>query len=264
MGKEELKVCELSWNPNKEQEPILKNVTEEFQSGKFYGIIGPNGSGKTSFVRHILHLLSIEKNKIFLNESDLTKLSRKELAAQLAFVPQNSYLDVDFYVYDMIAMGRLPYQRRFSELTKHDKDLIENAMEITNCQNLRNKKFRTLSGGEAQRVLIARAIAQDTPWIILDEPISHLDIKHQYEVMECLRKRNQEKGTTVLAILHDLNMTAQYCDEVIIMNQGSIVKKGPVDEVMTREILSDVYEINFHIERNAESGKLFIMGLMRD
>lgn len=242
-----MEIKDLSWNPSKGNVPILNSITGNLVEGKIYGIIGPNGSGKTSLIRHLMHLLSVEKEKIHLNEKDINQYCRKELAKNISFVPQNTQIDVDFTVWDVIAMGRMPYQKRFETLKSQDCELIKEAMSITNTVHLKDKQYKFLSGGEAQRVLVARAIAQDTPWIILDEPVSHLDIKHQYEIMESLKKRNQDKGTTVVTILHDLNLTARYCEEVILMKHGAIVAQGAVNQVMTSELLSEVFEIPFQI-----------------
>lgn len=240
-----LRIQNLTWQPNAKQSPVLENLSSQFCEGGFYGILGPNGSGKTSLLRHILRFLQGNEGEITLKEKKLSGYTHRELATNLAFVPQNTFLDAEFTVEDIVAMGRMPYQKRFSSLSKKDKEIIEHAMEITNCIQYKKKNFTYLSGGEAQRVLVARAIAQDTPWILLDEPISHLDIKHQVEVMETLKELNEKENKTIIAILHDLNLTVAYCKEVILMKNGQIYAAGSVERILTSETLRQVYEMNF-------------------
>ena len=260
MGK--IIVNELSWSPSKESKEILKKISEEFIEGGFYGILGPNGSGKTSFIRNLLRLITNSTGHIWIGDKNLKDYTRKELATRLSFVPQNTFIDVNFTVYDIVAMGRTPYQGRFDDLSKKDKELIEEALNLTNTWYYKDKYFHQLSGGEAQRVLVARAIAQDTPWIILDEPISHLDIRHQVNLMETLKKLNEEKHTTIITILHDLNLSASYCKEIILMKEGTIYAHGDVDEVLNRENLRAVYNIDFYEQENKMTGKPYFMPIL--
>ncbi|MBE6023736.1 MAG: ABC transporter ATP-binding protein [Cellulosilyticum sp.] len=240
-------VDQLKWQPDLKQKAILNQLSTHFVQGGFYGIMGPNGSGKTSFIRHLLRFLEAKEGEIYLEGKPLEHYSRKQLATYISFVPQNVNIEADFTVYDMIAMGRNPYQKRFQALSKEDDEKIEQAMEITNCKELKERPFSYLSGGEAQRVLVARAIAQDTKYLILDEPISHLDIRYQIELMENLKYLNEKKGKTIIAILHDLNLSAAYCKNMILMKEGSIFASGMVEEVLTKSHLKAVYGIDFEI-----------------
>lgn len=258
---EELRVESLSYQPNKYTREILKQISESFETGQFYGILGPNGSGKTTFIRHLLGLLKVQKGSILLESRELSEYHKKELAAMISFVPQNTYLEADFSVYDIVAMGRTPYLKRFASLTREEEVLIEEAMEITNTLKFKEKRFNQLSGGEAQRVLVARAIAQDTPWMILDEPISHLDIKHQVELMETLKRLNEEKHKTIIAILHDLNLTSAYCNQVVLMKKGEVFAAGKTEQVLTRENLRTVYELDFEIQDLKMAGRKYYMPL---
>lgn len=255
----ELKVESLTYQPNKYTREILKQISGNFQKGEFYGILGPNGSGKTTFIRHLLGLLKVQKGSILLENKSLPEYNKKELAAQISFVPQNTYLEANFSVYDIVAMGRTPYHKRFSELSVEEERLIEEALKITNTFSFREKLFNQLSGGEAQRVLVARAIAQDTPWLVLDEPVSHLDIKHQVELMETLKRLNQEKKKTIIAILHDLNLTSSYCNQVVLMKEGEVFASGITNEVLTRENLKTVYELDFEIQHLPSIGKKYYL-----
>lgn len=259
MEHKSLNINELSWNPGSEDNYILNNINCEFKEGGFYGILGPNGSGKTSLIRHILRFLEIKEGTIDLEGKNINDYSRKKLASNISFVPQNVNMDVDFKVEDIVAMGRTPYLKRFETLNENDRRIIDHAMEITNCKYLKDKKFSCLSGGESQRVLVARAIAQDTKYMILDEPISHLDIRYQVELMETLKRLNEEENKTIIAILHDLNLSSAYCKDIVLMKNGKVFAKGPVEKVLIKENLKEVYEMNFEIHKLENKDAMFFV-----
>ena len=251
--KKELKQIEvksLVWQPEKKMDPILKDVNALLTSGEFYGILGPNGAGKTSIVRQILRLQDSNSGAVLLDDRNVKNFSRKEMAVHLSFLPQEIKSDVDFTAFDVVAMGREPHRKRFASMTKDDENKIQEAMEFTNCWHLKDKSISFMSGGERQRVMIARTIAQDTPWIILDEPVSNLDVKHQAELMIVLERLRKEKGKTIVAILHDLNLAASFCTQIILMKQGKVFKAGEVQKVLTEENLSRVYELQFDFLEN--------------
>lgn len=254
-----LDIKNLKWQPDKNSQYILNDINSKFKQGGFYGILGPNGSGKTSFIRHILRFLEIREGNIFLEDKNIDRFTRKELATRISFVPQNVNMEINFTAFDIVAMGRTPYQKRFQDLSQRDYQLINHAMEVTNCTYLKDKPFSYLSGGEAQRVLVARAIAQDTKYLILDEPISHLDIRYQVELMETLKKLNEEENKTIIAILHDLNLSSAYCKDIILMKDGTVYAKGKVEEVLTKKNLKDVYHIDFEIHKLQRNKKLYFI-----
>ncbi|MDU1005934.1 MAG: ABC transporter ATP-binding protein [Clostridium butyricum] len=259
MDNRNLNIEKLCWQAEDKEKYILNNISGRFKEGGFYGILGPNGSGKTSLVRHILRFIDVKHGLICLDNKDIKDYSRKELACSISFVPQNVNIDVSFTVYDIIAMGRNPYMKRFQDLSQKDRDLINHAMEVTNCAYLKDKAFSYLSGGEAQRVLVARAIAQDTKYLILDEPISHLDIRYQVELMETLKKLNEEENKTIIAILHDLNLSSAYCKEIFLMKDGKVYVEGSVKDVLTEENLKAVYDINFEIHKMKSKNSMFFI-----
>ncbi|MGG7146908.1 ABC transporter ATP-binding protein [Clostridium butyricum] len=259
MDNRNLNIEKLCWQAEDKEKYILNNISGRFKEGGFYGILGPNGSGKTSLVRHILRFIDVKHGLICLDNKDIKDFSRKELACSISFVPQNVNIDVSFTVYDIVAMGRNPYMKRFQDLSQKDRDLINHAMEVTNCAYLKDKAFSYLSGGEAQRVLVARAIAQDTKYLILDEPISHLDIRYQVELMETLKKLNEEENKTIIAILHDLNLSSAYCKEIFLMKDGKVYVEGSVKDVLTEENLKAVYDINFEIHKMKSKNSMFFI-----
>ncbi len=242
-----LDIKDLNWQAENSKMYILNNVSARFSEGGFHGILGPNGSGKTSLIRHIFKFLNIQKGSIYLEKKDINSISRKVMASKISFVPQNVNVEVDFTAYDMVLMGRTPYLKRFQDISKEDEEKIYHAMKITNTLDLKDKSFSYLSGGEAQRVLIARAIAQDTKYLVLDEPISHLDIRYQVEVMETLKKLNKEENKTIIAILHDLNLSAAYCDKILLMKDGKVFAEGKSADVLTKDNLKKVYDMDFSI-----------------
>ncbi len=235
----------LEWTPDRKKDPILKDISITFTQGEIYGILGSNGAGKTSLVRHILSLLPHRDGAVKINGTSMEEFDRKEIATEISFLPQVFATDIEFTVYDVVSMGREPYRKPFSSLTNRDHEMIDEALRLTNCTELAEKKLSTLSGGERQRVMIARTIAQDTPWIILDEPISSLDIKQQTEFMQTMQSLNREKGRTIIAILHDLNMAADYCTQLILMKHGEVVISGATEDVMTPENLERTFDVKF-------------------
>ncbi len=240
-----IEVDRLGWTPDPKKEAILKDISALFREGEFYGILGPNGAGKTSLARHVLALLPHTSGTVRLNGKDISDLSRKEIATEISFLPQRFAPDVDFTVYEVVEMGREPYRKPFTALTEADRAKIEEALQVTNSKVLEDKPFSLLSGGECQRVMIARTVAQDTPWIVLDEPVSSLDIKHQTELMQMMKRLNREQGRTIVTILHDLNLAADYCSQLILMKEGEIVTAGPIEEVLTPENLKATFDVDF-------------------
>lgn len=254
----------LSWHPPKNEKPVLNNLNCLIEKGKIYGIIGPNGSGKTSLVKNILRFIEPEDGNITLDEINLKHYKRRDLAKKIALVPQNTVLDSSFRTYDIVMMGRIPHQKRFANASETDSDMVQKAMLLTDCYQLQDKSVATLSGGESQRVVTARAIAQDTQWLILDEPTSSLDIKHQLELMDSLKTLNEKKAKTIIAVLHDINIAAAYCNRIIMMKNGQIYSNGKTEEVLTKENLYNVYEVEFEVLENPRTGKKYYVPYAND
>lgn len=249
----QIKTTELVWQPDKRQNPIIDSITSSFETGSFYGVLGPNGAGKTSLVRQILKLSKKTSGEIYLDDENVENMTRQKMATVLSFLPQNINKDIDFSVADVVAMGRENKRKMFSPLSEVDNQIIDEAMKYTNCYELKDKSISRLSGGELQRVMIARTIAQDTPWIILDEPVSNLDVRHQYELMKVMIKLREDKGKTIIAILHDLNLAARFCDKIVLMKNGKIYDMGDSKKVLTKDNLKSVYDMEFEFISNKES-----------
>ncbi|AYD39950.1 ABC transporter ATP-binding protein [Clostridium fermenticellae] len=227
---------------------ILHKININFTKNKFYSIIGPNGSGKTTLLKNISKILKPTTKSIFLDNIDILDFKNSSLARKLAVVPQNTTIDFDFTALDIVLMGRSPYLSRFESESKKDYRLAKNAMNMTNTWQLRDKIINQLSGGEKQRVLIARALAQNTDIILMDEPISHLDLHHQIEILDTIKLLT--KSITIVAVLHDLNLASQYSDYIILMDNGSIITSGTPDEVITEKNIKGVYKIDMCMIKN--------------
>ncbi|MCK8826555.1 heme ABC transporter ATP-binding protein [Natroniella acetigena] len=252
-----LKVDKLSYKYN-ELTKILKGVSFAIEQGEFIALIGPNGSGKSTLLKNINSILKPDQGKVYLDELDLQKLAKKEMAKRLAVVPQNTTINFDFTVEEIVLMGRAPYLSRFKGESSQDYQIVREAMELTNTTQFADRRINQLSGGERQRVILARALAQQPEVLLLDEPTSNLDINYQLEMMELLRKLNREQELTILIVIHDLNLASQYCDKLLLLNQGQIYGFGTPEEIITAENIEEVYGSKVIIRRNYPSNRPYV------
>lgn len=241
---------------------ILHNINLEFTKGKFYTILGPNGSGKTTLLKNISRAVPVDNKKVYIDDNDINSLPSKELAQNLASVPQNTNIDFDFTSLDIVMMGRAPYLKRFQNEQERDFKIVEDSMKMTNTWDLKDKNINELSGGERQRVIIARALAQDTDILLLDEPISNLDIQHQIEILDTVKFLS--KDITVIAILHDLNLAAEYSDSLILLKNGHIEAYGSVEDVFTERNLQEVYNMDMCLIKNPITGKPHVLPVSKN
>lgn len=225
------------------EDAVLKGINLEIAKGKFYSIIGPNGSGKTTFLKTLGKQLAVKEKTVFLLGSDIYPLKEGELAKKISLVPQNTYVAFDLAGEEIVMMGRTPYLKPFSREGQKDFRIVEECMQKTNTWHLRKKSIKSISGGERQRVILARALAQKGEIMLLDEPVSQLDIKHQLGVMETLKALVKE-GLTVICVLHDLNLASQYSDEIILIKDGALVNLGTPEQVLTEEMMENIYGVN--------------------
>jgi iron complex transport system ATP-binding protein len=238
---------------------ILNGISLNIEKGRFYCIAGPNGSGKTTFLRSLLNVLPIAKGNIHIENQDITSYSQRKLARIEAVVPQNTYPECEFSAFDVVMMGRAPYLSPLQNESSRDLRIVKESMEITNTWHLKDRPVRVLSGGEKQRVIIARALAQQTGILLLDEPVSNLDIHHQVEILNLLKKLNEEKGITVIAVLHDLNHVFAYSHEVILFNHGELVASGSPEKVLTHENIKKVFAVDTCFIDNPMNGKKILV-----
>lgn len=225
---------------------VLRGINFYIDSPKFIGIVGANGCGKTTLLKVLSGSLKAWQGTVFVQGLEVNKIDPKYRAKSLSYVSQENFCEFSFSCYDIIMMGRLPFLKRFQNEGKLDRDIVETVMELTNTWTFKEKSLNELSGGEKQRVYIARALAQKTNILLLDEPVSHLDIKYQVEILTLLKKLSQ-KGHLVLTVLHDLNLVAQFCDQVMIMKEGTILSQGVPGQILVPSNIQDAFSIKVDV-----------------
>ncbi|MFW5988409.1 MAG: ABC transporter ATP-binding protein [bacterium] len=222
----------------------LRDVCFTVDNTELLGIIGPNGSGKTTLVKNITGILKTQGEVFFNHQNEcLRDLSRKQIAQKIGVVPQKSELRGNFTVQEVIEMGRYSYRTRFKNSDQEGKIIIENILEKLNLLEFKERKIQELSGGEFQKVLVARALAQEPEILIFDEATSHLDINHSIEIFKLAKKLIREQEITVIAIIHDLNLAAQFCDRIMVLKDGEKCAIGRPDEVITQNMLAEIFQL---------------------
>lgn len=226
---------------------ILDGVGLELKKGEILGVLGPNGSGKTTFVKCLNRILTPQQGQIMLMGDDVVTMSRRDIAGTIGFVPQATSGEMSApMVYDVVLMGRRPHMSW--KFTENDDEIVWKVMEQLDVAHLASRHIDELSSGQLQRVLIARAIAQDAKVILLDEPTSNLDVKYQIDVMDLIRGIVEEKGVGACAIIHDLDLAMKYCDKVVLLGDGKIRSAGTPEEALTSVTIKDVYGVDAYVE----------------
>ena len=239
-----------------EKNNILKDINIEVDNKEVVGIIGPNGSGKSTLLKCIYRVLNPSKGVIKLDNININNISVKESSKKLAVLSQHNNYNFDFTVKDIVLMGRSPHKRFMERDNKEDYDIVNEALKMVEILELKDRSFQSLSGGEQQRVILARALAQQPKCLILDEPTNHLDIKYQLQVMRIVKKLDIE----VIAAIHDLNIAAMYCDKIYVVKDGEVIKYGTPKEVLTEKLIKEVYEVDAEVILNNE--RVYISYLM--
>jgi iron complex transport system ATP-binding protein len=242
------------------QETVLKNVSFSVKQGTFLAIAGPNGAGKTTLLNLLCGLLSPRAGSIKIDARPIESYSIQQLAQEVAIVRQEFVPVFDFTVVEVVSMARTPYLGTFGFESKIDRDIVDDALEATDTRNFALRPLGSLSAGERQRVFIARALAQDTPILLLDEPTSFLDLKHQVGIYDLLRVAQLEKGKTVLTVTHDINLAAQYCDEVLLLKAAPANNKcliGKTKDVLSSEQIERTFGVRV-LEGKVKQEKFFI------
>lgn len=244
-----------------DQTDILKGIDLAVATGEFVGIIGPNGSGKSTLIKSLNGYLRPTAGEISIFGKPLVQLNRREAARMIALVPQELTFYFPYTVAEFIMMGRHPYQGITSLPSDRDVAIIEQVMNVTDTLKLRNRSIMELSGGEKQRVVLASALAQDTKLILLDEPTSSLDMYYQIEIYSILQNLNRTRQLTVVAVTHDLNLGALYCDRLVLLAEGLIVADGPPQQIITADLIAHYFGVEVICAVSEQSGRPYVVSI---
>ena len=247
-----LNVHGVGWSVDAQR--IIDDIRLSVETGEFVGLLGPNGSGKSTLLRCIYRSLKPDAGTISLDGADLLAMPPRDAARRMAVVLQEAQIQFDFTVQEMVLMGRTPHKSGFDPDTSDDWEIVADALAQVNMLDFNERSFGTLSGGEKQRVLIARALAQQSQFLVLDEPTNHLDIRYQLEILDIVR----ELRVTTLAALHDLNLATLYCDRLYVLCEGRVVASGAPDEVVTADLIYEVYGVRADVATDPTTGRTHI------
>jgi iron complex transport system ATP-binding protein len=233
---------------------VIDGVTFSIDDGEFVGVIGPNGSGKTTLLKLLSKVLRPHSGTIKIKGKDISRISSRELARTIAVVPQESNVLFPFTVREIVLMGRYPHLSALSFEHRQDIDIADETMRTTDVAQFADRLITEVSGGEKQRVIIARALAQQPAAMLLDEPTAFLDIRHQIDVHELLKSLNEKRRMTILCISHDLNLAARYCKRLILLDHGRVAADGSPTDVLTPDNILRVFGVNATVQHHPQSG----------
>lgn len=238
---------------------VVKDFSLAVGKGDFIGLIGPNGSGKTTLLRLISRVLIPQSGSVTFEGENIFQKDLKVLCQRIAFVSQDVSVHFSFSVLEFVLMGRIPHMNRLQFESKRDIAIADEALTLTDTLHLKDTMIDELSSGERQRVFVAKALAQEPSLLLLDEPTSHLDIGHQIQILDLLKKLNRDQKLTILMVLHDLNLAAEYCDRIVLMNEGAIFKEGLPHDVLSYQNIESVYQTVVVVRDNPITKKPYII-----
>jgi iron complex transport system ATP-binding protein len=241
------------------QENVVRDVSFDIQEKDFLGIIGPNGSGKSTLLRLLSRALPFGHGTVTFQGKEIRSIPLKRFCRSVAFVSQDTFVHFPFTVKEIALMGRIPHLRRLQKEQLRDAQVVEQALFFTNTLQFKDRLIDQLSAGERQRVLIAKALAQQPALLFLDEPTSHLDIGYQVQTLGLLRRLNREQSLTVVVVMHDLNLASEYCNRLILLQKGAIYKEGTPEQVLTYQNIEQVYKTPVLVHKNPGSSKPYVM-----
>jgi iron complex transport system ATP-binding protein len=250
-----LQARELSFSYGRR--PVVADVGFALRAGEWLSVVGPNGAGKTTLLRLLLGLVKPQQGEVLLEGKSIAAQSRRDIARRIALLPQMAEIPFGFTVREVVAMGRTPHLGRFRPMTPADHEAVERALQDTETDELAERPVTELSGGEAQRVFLARSFAQDTAVLVLDEPTTNLDLFHERTLLDQVRRR-KEKGIAVVAVLHDLNLAARYSDRVLVLSGGEIAALGTPEETLTAERIQEIFRVEAGVMREPGSERVRI------
>ena len=228
------------------KKPVVEDVTVNIEPGTITSFIGPNGAGKSTLLSMVSRLLNADTGEVLLDKNNVKKWKTDEFAKRVSILKQSNYINVRLTIRELVSFGRYPYSK--GRLTKEDEQFVDKAIEYMNLADMQDKYLDELSGGQKQRAFIAMVIAQDTDYVLLDEPLNNLDMKHSVQIMKILRKLVDELGKTVIIVLHDINFASVYSDRIVALKDGKVVKNGPTHDIITSDALRDIYDMHIPVQ----------------
>lgn len=224
---------------------VIEDVSVKIEKGKITSFIGPNGAGKSTLLSMVSRLIDKDSGEVLIDNREISTVKSSELAKKISILKQSNFINLRLTVRELVSFGRFPYSQ--GRLTKEDWKFIDEAIEYMELENIQDKYLDQLSGGQKQRAYIAMVIAQDTDYILLDEPLNNLDMKHSVQIMKVLSRLVDEMGKTVVIVIHDINFAACYSDYIVALKDGKVVKEGPTTEVITPKVLKEIYDMDFTV-----------------
>ncbi|ASJ56368.1 iron ABC transporter ATP-binding protein [Brevibacillus formosus] len=234
---------------------VVEDVSVKIAKGKITSFIGPNGAGKSTLLSMVSRLLTKDQGEVFIEGQEIGQVKSSELAKKISILKQSNHITVRLTIRELVSFGRFPYSQ--GNLTKEDWAYVDEAIRYLELTDIQHKYLDQLSGGQRQRAYIAMVVAQNTEYVLLDEPLNNLDMKHSVQIMKVLRRLVDEMGKTVVIVIHDINFASVYSDYIVALKDGKVVKEGTTDEIITQPILKDVYDMDIHIE-DIEQNKICV------
>lgn len=225
---------------------VLNNVSLNLPKGKMIAFIGANGAGKSTLISLMSRIVPKTEGCVYVDNKELQQWNNNELSKRISILKQSNHLNIRLTVRELISFGRFPYSK--GRLTKKDNEIIDKALSFLSLENIQHRNIDELSGGQRQMAYIAMIIAQDTEYVFLDEPLNNLDMRHSVQIMKGLRKLVDEMNKTIMVVIHDINFIAYYSDYIIAMKDGKVVSQGYTDEIITKEVLKEIYGMDIDVQ----------------
>ena len=234
---------------------VVQDISVTIKKGKITSFIGPDGDGKSTLLSMLSRLITKDEGEIYIDEEEISQRKSSELAKKISILKQSNHINLRLTIRELVSFGRFPYSQ--GRLTAEDWEHVDEAIRYVGLQDIQDQYLDRLSGGQRQRAYIAMVIAQDTEYILLDEPLNNLDMKHSVQIMKILRQLVDERGKTVLIVLHDINFASVYSDYIVAMKDGKIVREGTTDEIINQEALKEIYDMDINV-RNINRCKICV------
>ncbi|RUL53622.1 MULTISPECIES: ABC transporter ATP-binding protein [Lysinibacillus] len=225
---------------------VVDNVSVTIETGKITSFIGPNGAGKSTLLSMVSRLLNADTGEVLLDTNDIRRIKSDDFAKRVSILKQSNFMNVRLTIRELVSFGRYPYSK--GRLSEEDIKFVDQALDYMNLTDMQDQFLDELSGGQRQRAFIAMVIAQDTDYVLLDEPLNNLDMKHSVQIMKILRKLVDELGKTVIIVLHDINFASVYSDRIVALKDGRVIKEGPTNDIINSDALKQIYDMDIPVQ----------------